>query len=238
MHAIAFLEKFGSAPLASFGTSASSDLPCLSVLPSVPVSNEMLQASVMRGMQTPQRRSVEKLMDAVGRTFKARVELDSKGRVVHLRNATLNSTLQPLWHGNEVFVRVLRMSDSTAKEGKGASVTAAFAVDEEWLEGMTPATDGGRGGGGWGHGQGRMVRLQTTFFGKYATREKWRPWRLRAPWQPPYMLGSYNMYGTGSKPSKRVRYASAPGCPGHGRVSLVLTDLHTHHSSRRSATTQ
>ena len=58
-------------------------------------------------MQTPQRRSVEKLMDAVGRTFKARVELDSKGRVVHLRNATLNSTLQPLWHSNEVFVRIL-----------------------------------------------------------------------------------------------------------------------------------
>ena len=55
------IEKFSSAPLASFGTSASSDLPCLSVLPSVPVSNEMLQASVMRGMQTPQRRSVEKL---------------------------------------------------------------------------------------------------------------------------------------------------------------------------------
>ena len=81
-------------------------------------------------------------MDAVGRTFKARVELDSKGRVVHLRNAALNSTLQPLWQGNAVFVRILKMSDSTAKEGKGASVTAAFAVDEEWLEGMTPATVG------------------------------------------------------------------------------------------------
>ena len=136
------LKKFGSAPLASFGTSASSDLPCLSVLPSVPVSNEMLQASVMRGMQTPQRRSVEKLGEAVGRLFKARVELDSKGRVVHLRNAVLNSTLQPLWRDNEVFVRVLKLSDATAKEGKGASVTAAFAVDEEWLEGMTPATVG------------------------------------------------------------------------------------------------
>ena len=93
-------------------------------------------------MQTPQRRSVEKLVEAVGRTFKARVELDSKGRVVHLRNAALNSTLQPLWQGNAVFVRILKMSDSTAKEGKGASVTAAFAIDEEWLEDMTPATVG------------------------------------------------------------------------------------------------
>ena len=70
------------------------------------------------------------------------MELDSKGRVVHLRNAALNSTLQPLWQGNAVFVRILKMSDSTAKEGKGASVTAAFAIDEEWLEDMTPATVG------------------------------------------------------------------------------------------------
>ena len=30
---------------------------------------------------------------------------------------------------------------------------------------------------------------------------------------------------------ERVRYASAPGCPGHGRASLALTDLHTHHST-------
>ena len=37
---------------------------------------------------------------------------------------------------------------------------------------------------------------------------------------------------------ERVRYASAPGCPGRRRASLALTDLHTHHSSRRSATTQ
>ena len=54
----------------------------MSVLLSVPVSNEAMQASVMRGMQTPQRRSVEKLSEAVGRLFKfkARVELDGKGR--------------------------------------------------------------------------------------------------------------------------------------------------------------
>ena len=32
---------------------------------------------------------------------------------------------------------------------------------------------------------------------------------------------------------ERVRYASAPGCPGHGRASLALTDLHTHHRQRR-----
>ena len=36
---------------------------------------------------------------------------------------------------------------------------------------------------------------------------------------------------------ERVRYASAPGCPGHGRASLALTDLHTHHRQRRSAGT-
>ena len=36
---------------------------------------------------------------------------------------------------------------------------------------------------------------------------------------------------------KRVRYASAPGCPGHGRASCALTDLHTHHRQRRSAGT-
>ena len=81
-------------------------------------------------MQTPQRRTVERLEEAVGRLFKARVELDSKDRVVHLRNAALNSTLQPLWRDNEVFVRVLKLSDATAKEGKGASVTAAFALEE------------------------------------------------------------------------------------------------------------
>ena len=97
---------------------------------------------MMRGMQHPQRRSVEKLIDAVGRTFKAKAELDSKGRVVHLRNATLNTTLQPLWRDHDVFVRILKMSDATAEEGKGASVTAAFATDEEWLENMTPATVG------------------------------------------------------------------------------------------------
>ena len=76
----------------------------------------------------------------MGRLFKARVELDSKDRVVHLRNAALNSTLQPLWRDNEVFVRVLKLSDATAKEGKGASVTAAFALEEGWLERMVPAT--------------------------------------------------------------------------------------------------
>ena len=36
---------------------------------------------------------------------------------------------------------------------------------------------------------------------------------------------------------ERVRYASAPGCPGHGRASCALTDLHTHHRQRRSAGT-
>ena len=36
---------------------------------------------------------------------------------------------------------------------------------------------------------------------------------------------------------ERVRYASAPGCPGHGRASCALTDLHTHSRQRRSAGT-
>ena len=36
---------------------------------------------------------------------------------------------------------------------------------------------------------------------------------------------------------ERVRYASAPGCPGHGRASCALTALHTHHRQRRSAGT-
>ena len=36
---------------------------------------------------------------------------------------------------------------------------------------------------------------------------------------------------------ERVRYASAPGCPGRRRASLALTDLHTHTRHRRSAGT-
>ena len=36
---------------------------------------------------------------------------------------------------------------------------------------------------------------------------------------------------------ERVRYASAPGCPGRWRASLALTDLHTHTRQRRSAGT-
>ena len=36
---------------------------------------------------------------------------------------------------------------------------------------------------------------------------------------------------------ERVRYASAPGCPGGWRASCALTDLHTHSRQRRSAGT-
>ena len=144
MHGISYCIRevwFGASSVFRYVGIKRSSALCL-VLLSVPVSNDTMQASVMRGMQTPQRRSVEKLGEAVGRLFKARVELDGKGRVVHLRNAALNSTLQPLWQGNEVFVRVLKLSDATAKEGKGASVTAAFALNEGWLEKMVPATLG------------------------------------------------------------------------------------------------
>ena len=37
---------------------------------------------------------------------------------------------------------------------------------------------------------------------------------------------------------ERVRYASAPGCPGRWRASLALTDLHTHCRQRRSTGTR
>ena len=36
---------------------------------------------------------------------------------------------------------------------------------------------------------------------------------------------------------ERVRYASAPGCPGRRRASCALTDLHTNSRPRRSAGT-
>ena len=81
---------------------------------------------------------------------------------------------------------------------------------------------------GWGHGQRRKVRLQTTFFlqKKYGGRGA-SGRRGDRPTTCTVLEAS----------QERVRYASAPGCPGHGRASLALTDLHTHHRQRRSAGT-
>lgn len=79
---------------------------------------------------------MEKFQEAVGRVFEARVELDKTQRVVHLRNSALNAKLKPLWGGGagKVFVKVVKLSDATAKEGVAATVTVAFSRDVEWLE--------------------------------------------------------------------------------------------------------
>ena len=75
---------------------------------------------------------------------------------------------------------------------------------------------------GCGHGQGRGVRLHIDIFfqkkygGRGASgRRGDRPTTCTVP----------------EASQERVRYASAPGCPGRRRASLALTDLHTDNSA-------
>ena len=80
---------------------------------------------------------------------------------------------------------------------------------------------------GWGHGQGWYVNCRHSFFKKKyggrgaSGRRGDRPTTCTVP----------------EASQERVRYASAPGCPGHGRASCALTDLHTHSRQRRNAGT-
>ena len=81
---------------------------------------------------------------------------------------------------------------------------------------------------GWGRGRGLPVGVPTKLFfskkygGRGASgRRGDRPTTCTVP----------------EASQERVRYASAPGCPGRRRASLALTDLHTHTRQRRSAGT-
>ena len=139
-------------PLASVGTSASSArLRCVRVACCTFLELSRTFLDHERNVDSAEDlSSVEKLQEAVGRTFKAHVVLEAKGRVVSLRNST-TKLIRSLeadavdvedwvvnWVGRGVREgrQDLGRDLATAIDGRGASVTAAFSSNEEWLENM------------------------------------------------------------------------------------------------------
>ena len=92
-----------------------------------------------RTMPTVMQAAMSRAQSAVGRVWRAEVELDEKTRVVRLRNGDVNRVLAPLWAKGPVYVKVLSVSEKQRKIGLSVNptVTVVFSRSETECRGMT-----------------------------------------------------------------------------------------------------